>query len=141
MLSTWPIKTIPHMADQTSGAITIHPSDKKQMQVSLKWQNGWNMCTVCGITYHVLLWKKYSCLYNLHETTPYFIYDFFKQPWLVTIIIILTKRLHHASKLLSSSQLPALFLMYTKAVGGADVVGELASQEINSANQTKWKQK
>lgn len=96
-------------ADKTSGAVTIHPSDKKQMLVmgpELKMTHtqihhyghmgvfvGFHISSCCG-KIKLFLWLvwKYSSLYLW----------LFKHPWLVTIIIILTKLLHRVQKLLSS---------------------------------------
>lgn len=91
-------------ADKTGGTITIHPSDKKQMLVMGRDSNGHTHIHRC-----TLVWIQHVCgktklsLWFVWKQQTHCIYDLFKQPWLVTIIIILTK--------LQSWFLPVCFTM------------------------------
>lgn len=103
-------------ADKTSGAITIHPSDTKQMLVmglSSKWHTHryttMNMGCAHARTCAALVGFYISSCCGKIKLFLWFVWNFyslylwlFKHPWLVTITIILTKLLHHVQKLLSS---------------------------------------
>ena len=104
-------------ADKTSGAITIHPSDKKQMLVmglSSKWHTHTHRYTTPNTwlrarTRAAFAGFHISCCCGKIKLSPWFVWIhpalylwLFKHPWFVTIIIILTKLLNHVQKLPSS---------------------------------------
>lgn len=118
-------------ADKTSGAITIHPSDKKQMLVmglSSKWHTH-RYTTMNTHTRAAFVGFHISCCCGKIKLFLWFVWNYsslylwlFKHPWLVTIIIILTKLLHHVQKLLSSFLAPCVLTMsvfvYTESAVG-----------------------
>ncbi len=96
-------------ADKTSGAIIIHPSDKKQMLV-MELSSEWHTHTDTRLWWthgcaHASVGFYISCCCGKIKLFLWFVWNhsslyswLFKHPWLVTIIIILTKLLHHVQK-------------------------------------------